>query len=200
MKGKILLFFFLLVLMLSITGCTGGQQQSEYGTDYDTNYDEEVENSKDSTPTLGDKMKDPEREKELQANKGLTVGSTGDLNGIKFKLDKVELSEGESYSKLDPGYIFMVFTMTITNDTDTELKTTDLSYSLDADGQNCRNSYVGSDNIYSINGIAPHTTNTISFSFTVPQSSSKFDLNMNLYSNSTNEGLIYSFTTNEVTH
>lgn len=196
---KLVLFF--LCLLLVLTGCSGGGASNSADNSSQTEQ-EETESKDDSETTLADRMKDPEREKELAAKKGLSIGQTGDMEGIDVTLNKVTLSEGDDYTQLQQGFILMVLDVTITNNTQANLQTSDLNALLYADNQDYYREMIVTDNtnFFNVQNIASGVSQTGTFAYQVPQNSSNFEFVINKYEQPENTDVVFDFTANDITH
>lgn len=95
-------------------------------------------NSNDSSSKTAKKVEDSGTTKSSAEKKSekttFKVGETVDIDGVQFKVNKVDLSQGSSYSTPDAGKQYVLVNVTITNTSD---KTTDYNpydFKLDDNG------------------------------------------------------------------
>lgn len=195
--------FLFLCLLLVLTGC--GQNTSTSSTD-NQNEQEAVESTEESdTQTLGEKMKDPEREEELNKQMNLTIGESAEVDGISVTLDEVYLTEGDDYTfeELQPDHIFMVCKLTIQNNSQDDFYPGALSNELYADNTACPNVVVNSSEeqyLTSAPEIAPGTNTSGVFAYDVPQSASSFQLKVSpsFTTSSDKKDIIFNFDTSQI--
>ena len=192
---RLLLGLMTVLLLFALVGC---------GSNTDTSTTEAEENSKESTQTLGEKMKDPEREQELAKQMNLTVGENATVDGIDVKLDRVYLTEGNEYDfeQLKPNYIYMVCQLTVTNTGKTDFTMYNLGYQMYADNSACETvvvNYSDETHLTDVSNLAPGTNTTGVIDFEVPQSASKFQLKVSPKLNEDQKkDIIFNFDTSQV--
>lgn len=197
---RLFIFIISAFLLFTLVGC--GSSGNTSNVDETS---EETENSEESeVPTLGEKMKQPEREEEIKAQRNMTIGDTGTVDGVEMTLTRVYLTEGNEYaqSELTPGHIYMVCEFNIVNGSQENINPWLYSYEMYANDQQCNTAGIVVENaMLDINDLAPGKTAVGAEPFEVPQDANSFELRIRTdFSNEDEKDeLIYKFDTTQIT-
>lgn len=93
--------------------------------------------SSDDTKDSSDKSSEKKEEKKKEEKKELTVGDTGEADGIKITVNTTRVDAGGDFLKPDEGKVWFIMDITLENTTDEEFSSSSIiCYTLkDADGR-----------------------------------------------------------------